>query len=121
MAKKLLIVDDNESIRDVCKLTLEFKGYEVIAAADGQEGLELLRAGSFDLVITDVAMPRMTGLELLDKIRGELAIRDMPVIVFTAEEFINAEEVLARGASQCFRKPFSPIDLMAAVEGLLGE
>jgi len=119
MEKTVLIVDDSESIRNILKLTLSFKGYHILEAEDGQKALDTLREKECDLVITDIAMPNMTGLELLDKIRNELENKTLPVIVCTAEKVEQREDILKRGADSILAKPVSPFGLLETVEKLL--
>lgn len=119
MSKTILIVDDSEGIRTILKMTLEFKGYNILEAEDGQRAYETLKETTCDLVITDLAMPRMTGLELLVKIRKELQNTDMPVIICTAEKGANEEEFLQKGANKIMTKPVAPFDLLGVVEALI--
>jgi DNA-binding response OmpR family regulator len=119
MAKTILIVDDSESIRTILKLTLEFKGYAVIEAGDGLEAYRILRQTPCDLVIADIVMPHMSGVELLSKIRHELRKEDLPVIICTAEKNVNEEEFIRKGASKVLVKPFSPQALLEIVESLI--
>ena len=114
MPAKILVVEDNESIRTILRMALEMDHYEVIEAADGQQGLKLLEANrDCALVITDLAMPVMDGYQLLARIRGELKLTLLPVFVLTAEK--DASSALDKGATRLIRKPFSPIDLLEAV------
>jgi len=78
--KKILIVDDDPHIPRVFKMRLEQEGYKVTTAMNGEQGLELFQAGSFDLVITDQTMPRMTGVEFAKKIREHGQKPAIPVI-----------------------------------------
>jgi len=119
MAGRILIADDSASIREIAKLTLQFKGYEVIEAKDGREAYETLSATDCDLLITDLAMPNMSGAELLNKIRVEMKNETLPIIVCTAEEKADRGELLLKGANAVVKKPFSPIELMEKVEALL--
>jgi len=114
VAAKILVVEDNESIRYIVKMTLEMGQYQVIEAGDGKQALQLLQEHSdCALVITDLAMPVMDGYELLRRIRTDLGRQDLPVFVITAEK--DASAVLERGAACLIRKPFSPIELLEAV------
>lgn len=78
--KKILIVDDDPHIPRVLKMRLEREGYEVITALNGEQGLALFKAGSFDLVMTDQKMPKMTGIEFAKKIREHQPEPAVPVI-----------------------------------------
>jgi len=119
MPKTILIVDDSESIRTILKLTLEFKGYTVIEAEDGKKAFEILKQTHCDLVIADIVMPHMSGVELLNKVRHELKKEDLPVIICTAEENVNEEEFIRKGASKLLIKPFSPRSLLEIVDSLI--
>ncbi|MBN1900938.1 response regulator [Candidatus Sumerlaeota bacterium] len=119
ITRTILIVDDSESIRTILKLTLQFKGYKIMEAGDGEEGYKILQKDSCDLLITDLAMPHMSGLELIDKVRGELNLDSLPVIICTAEETPDPGVYIKRGATQVLMKPVSPLDLLKTVETLL--
>jgi len=119
MSNTILIVDDSESIRSILKLTLKFKGYNVIEAENGLEAFEILKKTQCDLVITDIAMPTMTGIELLNKIRNELKNDKIPIIICTAEKIGDEEELLRKGANKLLVKPFPPTELLEVVQNLL--
>jgi CheY-like chemotaxis protein len=115
MPPKILVVEDNESIRLVVRMTLEMGNYEVIEAEDGQQGIERLKQHSdFALVITDLAMPVMDGYQLLDYIRNDMRRRDLPVFVLSAEK--DASAALDCGGTCLIRKPFSPVELLESVK-----
>jgi len=118
MAKTILVVDDSKSIRDIMRMTLQFKGYSVLEAEDGDEAYDMLKEKECDLVITDIAMPNMSGTELLKKIRGELKLT-VPVIICSAEKSISEESFLQHGANKLLIKPVPPHTLLELVEGLL--
>ena len=120
MARKILIADDSKSIREITRMTLQIKGYEVVETCDGAEAGQWLSQNECDLVITDLAMPRMTGAELLARIRKEKPIEDLPVVVFTAETDVDRGSLIAAGANAVLKKPFSPIELNDLVESLIG-
>jgi two-component system chemotaxis response regulator CheY len=119
MSKTVLIADDSASIRNILKLTLEFKGYTVLEAEDGKAAYETLKSTACDLLISDIAMPSMSGLELLSKVRQTLQNKTLPVIICTAEKDIKEEEIIRRGANKVLIKPVSPRELLAIVEGLI--
>lgn len=81
--RKILIVDDDPHIPRVLKMRLEREGYDVTTAVNGEQGLELFRAGSFDLVMTDQMMPKMTGIEFAKKMREVQPEPTIPVIFLT--------------------------------------
>ena len=116
---KILVIDDSEPIRSTLRLTLEFKGHTVVEAADGREGLEQLRGGSFDLVFCDLAMPEMDGVTLIRQVREALQIKDLPIIVLSAEERGAKLEALEAGANASIDKPFSPRQVLQTLESFL--
>jgi len=119
MPKRILVVDDSEAIRDIIKLTLQFKGYEVTDANDGREAYDILSHSSYDLVITDLEMPRMSGYELIDRIRNDLRDAKLPIIVCSAELNVGKQQLLDKGANAFLRKPISPFELLDIVALLL--
>lgn len=121
MPKTILIVDDSESIRTILRLTLQFSGYGILEAEDGKQACEILECSPCDLVITDIAMPVMTGIDLLKKIREDLNRADLPVIIFTAEKAYQHEDLLKKGATKLMEKPISPRELLDIVKNLLAK
>lgn len=83
MAKKILLVDDDMFIRDLYEELLRDEGYEMTTAKDGQEGLDKIRAGKFDLILLDVMMPKIDGLNLLKQLTSEEKQNNGPVILLT--------------------------------------
>ncbi len=101
---KLLIIDDERSIRNTLKEILEFEGHEVSLAADGVEGLALATAGSYDVIFSDIKMPNMDGMELLDKLNE--ANIDSSVIMISGHGSIDsAVDCIKRGAFDFIQKP----------------
>jgi DNA-binding response OmpR family regulator len=119
MSQRILIVDDEEHIRRMIRITLEASGYEVGEAGDGQEGLKLYSSGSrWDLVLLDQRMPGMDGLETLNKIKQ--VDPDARVIMATAYASIElAVDAMKLGASDFVRKPMTPELLRNAVSAAL--
>lgn len=117
--KTVLLVDDEPSVRKVLERALRQDGYEVLAAADGNETLELIRAVPPEMVLLDLMMPGMDGMESCRRIRQDSTTRHMPVIMVTAEgRIIDAVEGLDGGADDYVVKPFDPHELLARVAGL---
>ena len=111
---KILVVEDEENILEAVRYSLEGQGYETLTAADGVAGLSLTRAERPDLVILDVMLPGMDGLEVCRAIRRE---HDMPVLLLTAKvEEIDRIVGLELGADDYITKPFSMRELMARVK-----
>jgi two-component system, NtrC family, response regulator PilR len=102
---RILVVDDEESIREFFEIMLKREGYEVVTAANGVEGLEKLKKSSFDLVISDIQMPEMSGIELLGKVKE--ADPEMPMVMITAfGSTETAIEAMKLGAHDYVQKPF---------------
>lgn len=117
--KKILIVDDSPSIRQVVRLNLVKAGHEVAEAANGVEALELLAAGKYDLVVSDLNMPRMDGLTFIGKLRDIADGKFVPVIMLTTESTEDKKmQGLALGVRAWLVKPFTPEKLVSAVEKL---
>lgn len=114
---RILVVDDERQITRVLRTTLSSHGYTVRTAGDGDEALEVMRAWTPDLVITDLAMPNMEGLELCRRIREKSVI---PIIVLSVRgEEKTKIEALDAGADDYVTKPFGPKELMARVRAML--
>lgn len=120
MAASILIVDDDQSIRDLLRLHLSSAGYEVHVAEDAiAAGYMVLRAPP-DLIITDINMPDINGLELVSFVRRNPAYARVPVLIVSTEgSERDREKGLALGADAYLVKPFEPDDLQRIVEDLL--
>lgn len=120
MSKKILIVDDSISIRKSVRFILEQKGFTVHEAGDGLEGLDVLKAEPCDLVITDINMPQMGGIEFTGKVRQLPACRFIPILVLTTESQGSImEEGKKAGATGWIVKPFSNEKLIETVNKVL--
>ena len=120
--KRVLVVDDSITVREVQKQTLRTRGYEVEVAVDGQDGWNMLRADRFDLVVSDVDMPRMTGLELVRRIRDDAKMREIPVVIVS---YKDREEDRLRGLEAganyyLTKSSFHDDSFMEAVVALIG-
>lgn len=122
MGKRVLVVDDSLTVRRGLQLLLEKAGYTVALAADGEEALEILaKEGVVDLVITDLNMPRLDGLELTRRIRSLPGCRFVPVLLLTTEaQVAKKEEGKQAGATGWIVKPFQPEQLLNLLQKLLG-
>lgn len=118
MEQRVLVVDDDADIRDLVGLKLEAAGLVVLRAGDGITGLELARDESLDLIILDVMMPGMSGIDVLDALRAEKVAT--PVILLTAKtQEHDIEAGFNAGATDYVTKPFSPRELLARVNSIL--
>jgi adenylate cyclase len=116
----LLVVDDNELNRDMLTRRLERLGYNVSCAENGIEALKLLRTESFDLLLLDIVMPLMDGFEVLEQLKAEPLLRDIPVIVLSAsDELDHIVKCIQKGAQDYLSKPFSPVLLQARIGSCL--
>src|SRR5712671_3710631 len=121
MAKsRILIIDDEAAIRDSLRMTLEYEGYDVLAAATGQEGLALAERETPDLVVLDVKMPGMDGIEVLDRLR---AMNDsLPVIIMSGHGTIGtAAEATEKGAFDFIEKPFASERVLVSLRNALDQ
>ena len=122
MAKKILVVDDDELVLIAVEELLSSGNHDVTTASGGKEALEVVASGRFDLVMLDVIMPEMDGYTLCKEIRRRQGYEEIPIIFLTAksaeEDKKKGEEV---GASLYLPKPISPQRLMELVEQALGE
>ncbi len=117
---RVLIVDDDEDIRAYLDVTLALDGFEVIEAVDGQDGLERARRSEPDLVLLDVMMPRMDGLEVLRRLREDARTAHLPVVLLTARgQAADTVEGLDAGADSYLTKPFDAEVLLAHVRAAL--
>jgi type IV pilus assembly protein PilB len=117
---RVLVVEDSPTIVQVVKYFLELEGYEVLCAAEGEKGLALARRERPHAVVSDVEMPRMTGIEMVTALRRDPVTRDMPVLLLTSLTSVDAEaQGLAVGADDYVPKPVEPRRLAARVKALL--
>lgn len=117
--KKVLVVDDSPSVRQQVSLTLAQGGYTVVEATDGQDALS--KTAGVSLIISDLNMPRLNGLEMLEKLKAEGKIASLPVIMLTSEAMpALMERAKKAGAVGWIIKPFKANLLLAAVKQIIG-
>ncbi len=118
---RVLVVEDSPTQLEELRFVLEDAGLEVIAAANGREGLEAARANAIDLVITDIVMPEMDGYELSKALREDKKLRRLPVILLTSlSDPLDVIRGLESGADNFLRKPFEAGYLLARIRNILG-
>lgn len=120
VSERILVVDDEADTLELLRTLLESEGYAIETAADGESALERVRAGRPDLILLDVMMPEMDGLEVCDRLRFDPATRDVPIIFLTAKHdaaFRSRASIL--DAYAYIEKPFAPDALLAEIRNCL--
>jgi len=121
MTRTVMTVDDSASIRQMVNFTLKQAGYEVVEAGDGREAVAKLGGAKVDLVITDLNMPNMNGLELIRWLRSSQPHRFIPILMLTTEsQEAKKQEGRAAGATGWIVKPFKPEQLLMVLKKVLG-
>ncbi len=116
----LLVVDDNETNRDMLSRRLRHQGYRVSMAEDGRRALQAVRDQPVDLVLLDVLMPEMDGYETLKQLKADASLRDIPVIMISAlDEIQSVVRCIEHGAEDYLPKPFNPVLLRARIGACL--
>lgn len=113
--KRVLVVDDEPGIGKFLRIKLRLHGFEVITTTSGAEAIEIIRTQEPDIVLLDILMPDVTGMDVLDRVRP---FSQVPIVVFTARREI-AEIALKNGANDSIAKPFDPDQLVAKIESVL--
>lgn len=118
--RKVLIVDDSVSMRQMVGFTLRQGGYDVIEAEHGQAALDQLKSATVDLIITDLNMPVMDGIALIQNVRQQPAMKTKPILMLTTEGLASKKEQgKAAGATGWIVKPFDPEKLLQTVARVL--
>ena len=121
-AKTILIVDDLMTLRQPMRLALERQGYAIEEAGNGQEALIKIAGGRPDLILLDLMMPTMNGVELLERIKSDEGLQDIPIIVVTAVAGKwQMRKYLDMGITDYILKPFTSSTLLDRVRRILGE
>jgi serine phosphatase RsbU (regulator of sigma subunit) len=117
---KLLVVDDNAPNRDLLARHLERQGHAVVLAESGRQALERIRQEKFDLVLLDMLMPELNGYEVLQRLKGDARLHDIPVIMISAlDEIESVARCIEAGAEDYLPKPFNPVLLRARISACL--
>ncbi len=118
---RILTIDDSKTMRDMLMLTLADAGFDVLQAVDGQDGVDLAERENFDLVITDINMPRMDGYEVIRQLRKRPEHKSTPILVLTTESETDKKNIAREaGATGWLVKPFDPDKLIATVRKVAG-
>jgi two-component system chemotaxis response regulator CheY len=118
--KTIMTVDDSASLRQMVQFVLRDGGYEVIEAVDGVDALAKLKGRELDLILSDINMPNMTGLELTRQLRAMPEYRFVPIVLLTTESHAEKkQEGKAAGATGWIVKPFTPDQLLAVVKKVM--
>lgn len=116
MTKKALTVDDSKTMREMVSFTLKSAGFEVMEAEDGAQAISVLGGNSFDIIITDLNMPNMDGIELIRNLRSNPSYGSVPILMLTTEADNNKKmEGKEAGATGWIVKPFQPEKLVEIV------
>jgi CheY-like chemotaxis protein len=119
---KILIAEDERDIRDLVAFTLRFAGYEVFAASNGEEAVQMAPNVNPDLILMDVRMPRMTGYEACKVMKMNPDLRDIPIVFLSAKGQENEiQQGLEAGAEEYLLKPFAPDQLTSHVKAILAK
>lgn len=118
--KRILTVDDSSSIRQMVCFTLRKAGYEVVEAVDGKDGLGIAGSGKFDLIVTDLNMPNMDGIQMIASVRKLPAYSFIPILMLTTESQAEKKDAGRKaGATGWIVKPFNADQLIAVVQKLV--
>ena len=121
MGKTIVTVDDSASVRQMVSFTLKGAGYTFLECLDGRDALTKINGTSINMVITDLNMPNMNGLELIKALRARPEFKFMPIVFLTTESQAEKKEAAkAAGATGWVVKPFKPEQLLAVVKKVLG-
>ncbi len=121
MSKIIMTVDDSASVRQMVSFTLKQAGYQVVEAVDGKDALSKLHGAAVQMVLTDLNMPNMNGIELIRNVRADPGCKFIPIVMLTTESQAEMkQEGKAAGATGWIVKPFKPEQLLAVVKKVLG-
>ena len=116
----VLVVDDDPVIQKLLQVNFEMEGYDVVVAGDGEEGLALAREEQPDLVLLDVMMPKMNGLDVAAAMRSDAVTAGIPIIMLSAKaQSSDVQAGLDLGVDDYVTKPFDPLELLERVGALL--
>jgi CheY-like chemotaxis protein len=119
MGARIIVVDDNRWVRETLPALLDDEGYRVEVAVDGEDAFKRICREAVDLVLTDVSMPDVDGIELIRLMRTDPFFRSVPIVAMTAYGGRRMEDARAAGADACFEKPLQHEVLLTTIDGLL--
>ena len=130
MSKKVLVVDDDPDVRLFSVTVLEENGYLPIEAANGEEGLKMVKAEKPDLIILDILMPRQSGIRMYSEMKTDKALKDIPIIILSGiakKTFLRSQKAITEfGGAEVpepevyLEKPVEPEELAQTIKGILG-
>jgi len=121
MGKNIMTVDDSSSVRQMVAFILKGAGYEVVEAQDGRDALAKADGAGLHMVLTDLNMPNMDGIELIKNLRAKQAFKFIPIIMLTTESQASKKQAgRSAGATGWIVKPFKPDQLLAVIKKVLG-
>ena len=121
MTRKILVIDDNPDTRDLTHLHLTTEGFAVVVASDVREGLYMAVAEQPDLIITDISLPEINGIELIKQLSAQPELDNVPILVLTAFGNDEMDQAIRAGAYRAIGKPVHLDSLMDEVRQLLAE
>jgi DNA-binding response OmpR family regulator len=118
---KILVVDDDPVIQKLLHVNFQMEGYDVVIAGDGQEALDKARSVRPDLIVLDVMMPKLDGLQVAAILKSEEATAAIPIIMLSAKaQDVDVKAGMGAGADEYMTKPFDPLHLLARAADLMG-
>ena len=122
MPPKVLVIDDDPVIVELLRVNFEIEGFDVVVAADGPEGLARAASTKPDVILSDIMMPRMDGLEVVTKLKTGASTRHIPVILLSAKaQNAEVQQGLDAGADDYVTKPFDPLELIDRVNAVMAK
>jgi two-component system, OmpR family, alkaline phosphatase synthesis response regulator PhoP len=115
---KILVVEDNADSRNLLHFYFTSQGYQVVTACDGTEGLYMTKAEKPDVIITDLTMPNLDGVEMIKQVRSEAETSLIPVVVYTAFGSELTEAAIQAGANKAYSKPFDLDEMVQFIGNL---
>ena len=119
MGRKILVVEDHADTRELLARLLELEDFTVVTAPDGMAGLQTVECEALDLVVTDISMPRLDGIEMIQRLRSNSRFESLPIITITAYGQGIVSEALMAGADGAFTKPLQFEQLINSIERLI--